>query len=71
MSNQLLIQQLLTQVSEGISLNQFVKLSLGNYQGNEKELKNVYVRRVKIKRADMLSFTYRYKTRDIIKNFPV
>lgn len=52
-------------------MNQFVKLSLGNYQGNEKELKNVYVRRVKIKRADMLSFTYRYKTRDIIKNFPV
>ncbi|SMC60362.1 class I SAM-dependent methyltransferase [Pedobacter africanus] len=71
MSNQLLIQQFLTQVSEGISLNQYVKLSLGHYQGNEKELKNVYVRRIEIKRADMLSFTYRYKTRDIIKNFSV
>lgn len=44
---------------------------MGNYQGNEKELKNIYVRKVKIKRADMLSFTYRYKTRDIIKNFPI
>lgn len=71
MSNQLRIQQFLTQVSAEISLNRFVKLSLGNYRGKEKELKNVYIRRVRIKRAEMLSFTYRYKTRDIIKNFPV
>ncbi|MBC7617353.1 MAG: SAM-dependent methyltransferase [Pedobacter sp.] len=49
----------------------FIKLSLGNYQGNDKELKNLYVRKVKIKRVDMLSFNYRYKTRDIFKNFPV
>ena len=45
-----------------------VKLSLGNYQGNDKDLKNVYVKLVKIKRVDMLSFNYRYKTRDIFKN---
>lgn len=44
---------------------------MGNYQGNEKELKNIYVRKVRIKRVDMLSFTYRYKTRDIIKNLPI
>lgn len=45
-----------------------VKLSLGNYQGNDRELKNIYVKLVKIKRVDMLSFNYRYKTRDIFKN---
>lgn len=49
----------------------FIKLSLGNYQGNDKELKNIYIRRVAIKRNDMLSFTYRHKTRDIIKNFAI
>ena len=49
----------------------FIKLSLGNYQGNDKELKNLYVRRVKIKRVDILSFNYRYKTRDIFKNFAI
>jgi hypothetical protein len=49
----------------------FVKLSLGNYQGNDKELKNIYVRKVNIKRNDRLSFTYRQKTRDIIKNFTI
>ncbi|RZK12142.1 MAG: SAM-dependent methyltransferase [Flavobacterium sp.] len=71
MSNQLLLQQFTTQLSESISSNQFVKISLGNYHGNVKELKQVYVRRVIIKRADMLSFTYRYKTRDIVKNFNI
>nr|WP_294874887.1 SAM-dependent methyltransferase [uncultured Pedobacter sp.] len=71
MSNQLSIQQFLDQLSESISLNLFLKASLGNYQGNEKELKNIYVRRVKIKRVEMLSFNYRYKTRDIFKNLSI
>ncbi|TCD03671.1 class I SAM-dependent methyltransferase [Pedobacter psychroterrae] len=71
MSNQRHLQQFIDQLANNISSNVFVKISLGNYQGNEKELKNIYVRRVKIKRTDMLSFTYRYKSRDIIKNFPV
>jgi SAM-dependent methyltransferase len=71
MSNQLLLQQFQIQLSESISSAQFVKISLGNYQGNEKELKHVYVRRVVVKRTDMLSFTYRYKTRDIFKNFQI
>ncbi|MGF1923918.1 MAG: class I SAM-dependent methyltransferase [Bacteroidia bacterium] len=49
----------------------FIKLSLGNYQGNDEALKNLYVRRVVIKREQMLSFNYRYKTRDIFKNFSI
>ncbi len=48
-----------------------VKLSLGNYQGNDAALKNLYVKLVKIKRVAMLSFNYRYKTRDIFKNFAI
>lgn len=71
MSNQVYLQQFKDQLSQSIAQHIFIKISLGNYQGNEKELKNIYVRKVKIKRSDMLSFTYRYKTRDIIKNFPV
>ena len=51
-----------------ITAKKLVKLSLGNYQGNDKELKNLYVKLVKIKKVDMLSFNYRYKTRDIFKN---
>lgn len=71
MSNQVHLQQFKDQLSESITAGVFVKISMGNYQGNEKELKNIYVRLVEIKRTAMLSFTYRYKTRDIIKNFPI
>lgn len=55
----------------GLSLDQshFVKVSLGNYQGDEKDLKSIIVKKVVIKREDKLSFTYRYKTRDIVKNY--
>ncbi len=71
MSNQHLFQQFQTKLSESVSSNQFIKISLGNYQGNEKELKNIYVKRVIIKRMHMFSFNYRYKTRDIFKNFEI
>jgi len=47
----------------------FIKLSLGGYRGPEDALKNIYVRRVIIKREDKLSFTFRYQTRDIVKNY--
>ena len=47
----------------------FVKLTLGAYKGPEEQLKNILVRRIQIKREEKLSFTYRYKTRDIVKNY--
>lgn len=71
MSNQSLLQEFHQQLADSISSNQFIKISLGNYQGNDKELKNIYVRRIKVKKAEMLSFTYRYKIRDIVKNFHI
>jgi SAM-dependent methyltransferase len=71
MSNQIILQEFQDLLSKSISSNQFVKLSIGNYQGNEKDLKNIYVKKVIIKRVAMLSFNYRYKTRDIFKNFQI
>lgn len=47
----------------------FVKVSLGNYRGSEENLKNIYLKRIAIKGEEKLSFTYRYKTRDIVKNY--
>lgn len=46
----------------------FVKVSLGNYKGKEPNLKNIYAKLVLIKRERKISFTFRYKTRDITKN---
>lgn len=71
MSNQAILQQFSGFLFEIISSNQFVKLSMGDYQGSEQGLKNVYVKRVLIKRTDMLSFVYRYKTKDIFKNLQI
>lgn len=68
MVNAQFISEFNSVLSGSIAASTMVKLSLGNYNGNEKELKNIYIKKVKIKRADMLSFNYRYKTRDIFKN---
>ncbi len=56
-------------VQNSLNDNTFVKISLGNYKGKEENLKNVYVKRILIKTEEKLSFTFRYKTRDIVKNF--
>lgn len=49
----------------------FIKLTLSQYRGADQSLKNIYVRKVVIKREDRLSFTYRHKTNDITKNFTI
>ncbi|CAM4160908.1 Methyltransferase domain-containing protein [Pedobacter westerhofensis] len=56
-------------VSDSVADGSFVKLTLGNYQGTEAGLKNIYVRKVLIKREGRLAFTYRYQTKDIVKNY--
>jgi SAM-dependent methyltransferase len=65
------IQQFVTTLSESIFDNSFVKISLGNYKGLEADLKNIYIKRILIKKEEKLSFTYRYKTRDIVKNYTI
>lgn len=59
----------ITQLVESFQNGTFVKLALGNYKGNEEGLKQLYVKPVVIKNKKMLAFNYRYKTRDIFKNF--
>ncbi len=56
-------------IEQSLADNTFIKLSLGNYKGKEENLKNIYTKRILIKNEDKLSFTYRYKTRDIVKNY--
>ena len=58
-------------VQESLGDQTFVKLSLGNYKGEEEALKQILIRRVTIKREDKLAFTFRYKTRDVVKNYLV
>jgi len=64
------VNEFMLTVQSSLNDNTFVKLSLGNYKGKEENLKNIYVKRIAIKGEEKLSFTYRYKTRDIVKNYP-
>jgi tRNA1(Val) A37 N6-methylase TrmN6 len=58
-------------LTKAISESTFVKLSLANYKGSIVDLKNIYVKRIIIKEENKLSFTYRYQTKDIVKNYPI
>jgi SAM-dependent methyltransferase len=64
-------EQFISSLSGSILDNTFLKISLGNYKGSEIQLKNIYIKKVLIKRLENLSFTYRYKTRGIIKNYSI
>ncbi|MDH4459981.1 MAG: SAM-dependent methyltransferase [Flectobacillus sp.] len=65
------IQQFTQTISESLEQETFIKISLGNYQGADSALKNIYVRSVIIKREQKLAFTFRNKTNDIVKNYSV
>ena len=64
-------QEYIAILKSALNTNTFVKLSLGNYKGIIAELKNCYVKKVQIKQEDKLSVTYRYQTKDIVKNYSI
>jgi hypothetical protein len=62
------MKEALLKTLQGSLLNkEFIKMTLSKPQ--EGDLKNVYVRLIQIKAVDKLSFTYRYKTNDQVKNY--
>jgi SAM-dependent methyltransferase len=63
------VKEFVNAVEQSVNNHSFISMSLGNYKGAEENLKNLYIKRVLIKKDEKLSFTYRYKTRDIVKNF--
>lgn len=61
-------QEFITESENSLHNGSFVKLSLGNYHGTDESLKNIYIKKVLIRKEPRLSLTYRHKTRDITKN---
>jgi protein-L-isoaspartate O-methyltransferase len=62
------LEKYLIAIEQALNDNIFVKLTLASYQGHE-QLKNIYVKRILIKGENKLSFTYRNKTNDLVKNY--
>ncbi|WP_288855991.1 SAM-dependent methyltransferase, partial [uncultured Pseudomonas sp.] len=63
--------QFIELLSTSLAQNAFIKLVLAKYVGEEAELQRLIIKPVVVKEQPCLSFVYRYKTRDITKNFPV
>jgi len=61
--------EFLNTLSYSISNLNFIKLSLGNYHGETKDLKKILIKLVEIKSILKLHFTYRYATKDVVKNY--
>lgn len=63
------IEELLSAVKTAFTDGSLVRLKLGGYHGGEADLKSVEIKKITLKAGERFSFTYRYKTRDLIKNF--
>ncbi|MDY7561708.1 SAM-dependent methyltransferase [Pseudomonas sp. CCC3.2] len=61
--------QFLSLLDTSLSQNSFIKLVLAKYVGAEAELQRIIIKLTTIRELPHLSFVYRYKTRDITKNF--
>lgn len=49
--------------------NTFVKITTSEKREKKSDLKSISIKRITIKQGEKLSFTYRYKTKDIVKNY--
>jgi SAM-dependent methyltransferase len=65
------LTQFVTELKNSVNQNTFISLNLANYKGSETDLKKIIIRKITVKKVENLSFTYRYKTRDIVKNFGI
>lgn len=62
------IEELLSAIKAAFIDGSLIKLKLGGYHGSEPDLKSIDVKKIVVKGGDRFSFTFHYKTRDIIKN---
>lgn len=62
------IEEFLSATKAAFMDGSLVKLKLAGYHGTEPELKSIDVKKIVAKGSDKFSFTFHYKTRDIIKN---
>jgi len=64
-----IINNFISKINSSLNNKEFVKLTLGKISDKNAKLKNIYVRLIEVKEGKMLSFTYRNKTNDFVKNY--
>ncbi|KWT04618.1 MULTISPECIES: class I SAM-dependent methyltransferase [Pseudomonas syringae group] len=65
------LAQFLGLLDTSLSQNSLIKLVLAKYVGSEADLQRIIIKPLTVKEQPCLSFVYRYKTRDITKNYPL
>lgn len=63
--------QFIELLQASLDQNAFIKLVLARHVGDEADLQRLIIKQLMVKEQPCLSFVYRYKTRDITKNFPL
>ncbi len=63
------IEKFISEFAKSLGAETFVKMTLGNYRGNDAHLQKLLVRLVETKKGARLFFLYRQDTRDTAKNF--
>ena len=64
-----IIEKFVEKAIESFEKQAFIKMTLSKNANLETDLKNIFAKPVNIKNEQKLSFTYRYKTKDIVKNY--
>ena len=65
------MEELVSILEESLDKNIFAKLTLSKITDRTSELENIYIRRIDLKDGVYLSFTYHYKTSDVVKNYTI
>ncbi len=63
------IEKFIAEFAASLGEKTFVKMTLGNYRGNDAHLQKLLIRLVETKKGTRLFFLYRQDTRDTAKNF--
>lgn len=65
------LQEFADELQVSIEKHRFIKLTLGKAASKSQEVKNIYVRLIQLKSGEVLSFTYRHKKKDVVKNHSI
>lgn len=62
-------EKFIAKLTQSLHKETFVKMTLGNYKGDDKHLQKLLMRLIKTKKGIRLFLLYRYDTRDTAKNY--
>jgi len=63
------LEQILLNIQQSFNKHSLIAIHLSHYKGTEPSLKRIHIRKTLVKNEYVLSFTYQYATKDIVKNF--